>query len=76
MTTYMLWQMTHKRPVLDEIIHAAGYYERKYGERPDRVEMNPEEAPSPAPDGFLIETGRHVLKRHFLIGKELESEDY
>lgn len=75
MTVYMLWQMNN-HPVLDEIANAAGYYEKKYGERPDLVEMNPREAPEKAPDGIKIKTGRHVLKRHFLIGKELESEDY
>lgn len=66
----MLWYDNTKGHLHERIEKAADYYERKYGQWPSVVYVNPVEVPGvPVTDsGIEIRTSTQILPHHFWVG--------
>ena len=73
--TWMMWLDGDANKKIEEVIREAmAYYQRKYGVKPNRVQV-PLISPEVCIEGILIEREGSVQKNHLLITADREVKD-
>lgn len=72
MTIGMLWYISKKMSLAENIIQACEYYVNKYGSTPELVMCNPSDLAKAEDKEFVVEVKpyQYILPSHLWVGKE------